>query len=152
MVSTERSDIAGNSTSQLILNLLAHLRVGLVGPIAAVVVSDFLHNCGNAGLLGNGHESVADNSEDRRSTSILLHFLIGAQGALISHKEIIALQGISVAILGLKDIVGGKGRTRLVYVLHDRLCQPVEQIVVFNGGRLAGAIYMIGQILSSSLC
>ena len=98
MVSIERCDIAGNGASQLIFNFLAHLRVGLVGPITAVIVFDLLHDRGDALLGGYLNVRATDNGENRRSVHVSIAGLTGR----IGHEKPVALvQTLKVTLAGI---------------------------------------------------
>ena len=73
VIRIECIDVLSDGTGQLVLNILAHLGVSLVSPIAfGLVVPDLLFDRGDVRLLGNLHSAAAHDGENRRGAGLLL--------------------------------------------------------------------------------
>ena len=147
VIGVERSNVVGNGSLQLVMDVLTHLGICLIRPFATrLVIPDLLHDRGNASLLGNRYAGIAYNSKNRRSTSALL-VVLGrlANAGVIGQEEVIARVGSIVSILRLKSGARFKRIARRRDLVLNNLGNFIENAVFVDTCRLGGTKHILGQ-------
>ena len=141
LVRTKGRNVVSNSAGKLVVHVLAHLRIGLIRPVAVrIVVLDLLGHGRNAGLLGNGHGLATNESKDGRSTGVGLR---GVQR--VGHKEVVAV------VRSGKGGAGFEGIARLGGTLGHGFRDLVEQVTVLHAGLFSGVFHVLVKIVRDVL-
>ena len=151
LIGTICIDIARNGANELIFNVLANRGVGAqVGrseniaatkrPLIILIVVDCLVDGGNTGLLGNGHGTAADNSENRRGAGIRLFSRIirFADTAAVGQKEIVPRFTERKRLVRWKRFSRKINWFSRINFLLNYLGERIEQIILADDGPIVG--------------
>ena len=148
VIRIECIDVLSDGTGKLVLNILAHLGVSLVSPIAVgLVVHDLLLDRGDVRLLGNLHSTAAHDGENRRGTGLLLIgvIVLGSNRCGVGHEQVIPL------VRGGKGGTGIKSLTGRGHGFFDSQGNLIEKIILLHDRGSSGIRNRLGKVVGNLL-